>query len=250
MIHTNSQSFECCPIVELRQYTLHPGARDTLVALFDSEFIESQEEVGIDVIAQFRDIDRPNVFTWLRGFPSMAARATALQSFYDGPVWTRHRDAANATMIEWHNVRLLRPVRPRSGITVARHRPGRDTTAPQPDIVVVTIYSLAHDAANEFPQWFDGVIAPHLIATDARPIARLETESSPNTFPRLPVREGEHAFVWMARFRDVAAYDRHRSALLARPRWTAEVEPALRRCLTAPVEVLRLEPTLRSRRLL
>lgn len=244
------RAFHCCPVVELRQYTLHPGTRDTLIALFDREFVESQEDVGIEVIAQFRDIDRPDVFTWLRGFPSMSARATALRSFYDGPVWARHCDAANATMIDWHNVRLLRPVRPSSGITVARNRPGLGTTVAPPGVVVVTVYSLAHEAANDFPQWFDAVVAPQLIASAGRPIARLETELSPNTFPRLPVREGEDTFVWMARFDDVAAYDRHVSALIARPRWAAEIRPALGRYLTAPAEVLRLRPTLRSRLLL
>ena len=25
----------CCPVVELKQYTLHPGMRDTLIELFD-----------------------------------------------------------------------------------------------------------------------------------------------------------------------------------------------------------------------
>ncbi len=30
----------CCPVVELRQYTLHPGKRDILIELFDREFIE------------------------------------------------------------------------------------------------------------------------------------------------------------------------------------------------------------------
>jgi len=34
-----------CTIVELRQYTLHPGQREALFALFDREFVESQEEI-------------------------------------------------------------------------------------------------------------------------------------------------------------------------------------------------------------
>ena len=29
------------PIVELRRYTLHPGRRDTLIELFDREFVET-----------------------------------------------------------------------------------------------------------------------------------------------------------------------------------------------------------------
>jgi hypothetical protein len=37
----------CCPLVELRQYTLHPGKRDVLIDLFDREFVESQEALGM-----------------------------------------------------------------------------------------------------------------------------------------------------------------------------------------------------------
>jgi len=43
----------CCPIVELRQYTLHPGKRDVLIDLFDREFVESREALGMKVIGQF-----------------------------------------------------------------------------------------------------------------------------------------------------------------------------------------------------
>ncbi len=46
----------CCPVVELRQYTLHPGKRDVLIDLFDREFLETQEEVGMRIIGQFRDL--------------------------------------------------------------------------------------------------------------------------------------------------------------------------------------------------
>ena len=44
----------CCPVVELRQYTLHPGKRDVLIDLFDREFVESQEALGIKIIGQSR----------------------------------------------------------------------------------------------------------------------------------------------------------------------------------------------------
>ena len=62
------------PIVELRMYTLHPGRRDELIELFDREFVETQEAVGIQVIGQFYDLDDPNRFVWLRGFNDMSAR--------------------------------------------------------------------------------------------------------------------------------------------------------------------------------
>src|SRR3546814_8907243 len=54
-------------VLELRQYTLRPHTRDTLIALFDSTFVESQEAVGMSVLGQFRDLDDPERFVWLRG---------------------------------------------------------------------------------------------------------------------------------------------------------------------------------------
>jgi len=84
------------PVVELRQYTVHAGMRDVLIDLFDREFVESQEATGMTVISQFRMLDDPSRFVWLRGFSSMSARARALEAFYEAPVWQRHREAANA----------------------------------------------------------------------------------------------------------------------------------------------------------
>ena len=59
----------CCPIVELRQYTLHPGQRDVLIELFDANLSKRQEAEGIKVIGIFRRMDAPDQFVWLRGFP-------------------------------------------------------------------------------------------------------------------------------------------------------------------------------------
>lgn len=234
-------------IVELRRYELHPGRRDTLIALFEREFVETQEATGMELIAQFRDLDHPDVFTWLRGFPSMPARAASLEAFYGGPVWARHRDAANATMISSDDVRLLRPARPGSGLVMAEERPPVGAVAIPPVLVVATVATLTGLAAPGFGAWFDREMTPLLAATGAPPIAAYETEPSVNDFPRLPVREGEHAFVWLARFDDVAAHDRHLSALAADRRWSSDVQPELARRLAAPLETWRLAPTARSR---
>jgi hypothetical protein len=37
-------------LLELRRYRLHPGRRDELIALFEREFIETQEAVGLQVL--------------------------------------------------------------------------------------------------------------------------------------------------------------------------------------------------------
>src|SRR6266436_7570283 len=106
------------PILELRQYTLHPGQRDVLIELFERAFIETQEAVGAAVIGQFRDLEDPNRFVWLRGFPDMEKHLAALQAFYGGVVWKEHREAANATMVDSDNVLLLRPAAPTSGFSL------------------------------------------------------------------------------------------------------------------------------------
>lgn len=74
-------------IVELRQYTLHPGARETLIELFEREFVTGQQSVGITVGGRFRDLDDPDRFVWLRAFPDMTRRRRSLEAFYTGPVW-------------------------------------------------------------------------------------------------------------------------------------------------------------------
>jgi hypothetical protein len=71
-------------VIALRQYTLRPGTRDAFVALFDAELAEPQKADGIRVLGQFRDLDRPDMFVWLRDFPDMEARRRALHGFYDG----------------------------------------------------------------------------------------------------------------------------------------------------------------------
>lgn len=233
-------------VVELRQYTLRPGQREVLVDLFEREFIETQEAVGMHVIGHFRDLDAPDRFVWLRGFPSMAARRDALQAFYSGPVWRRHRDAANATMIDSDNVLLLRPAHPDSAVapaTAARPAPG--ATAPG-GALCLGVCALDAPAEQGFAARFDQALLPLLRAHGAEVIARYLTDASENTFPRLPVREGERVFVWLARFDDVAALDAHLAALRTSARWKQALAAALLEDLARPPDLLRLAPTARS----
>jgi hypothetical protein len=173
-------------IVELRQYTLRPGRRDELIELFDREFVESQEELGLAVLGQFRDLDRPDMFVWLRGFRDMAVRRRGLEAFYAGPVWKRHGPAANATMIDSDDVLLLRAIVP----PPAAARDGRPPTS----VLTATIWYRDRPFDDAFTRWFRD--------RDAGAVAVLSTEYAENDFPALPVREGEHAFAWFTRAGD------------------------------------------------
>jgi hypothetical protein len=233
------------PIVELRQYTLHPGTRDTLIELFDREFVESQEALGIKVIGQFRPLDDPDRFIWLRGFPDMPTRARALEAFYDGPVWAQHRDAANGTMIDSDNVLLLRPAGPGAGFVLHDRRPPPGSTRIPDGLVVATIYYVDPEDADQFADFFAAALAPVLRSAGASIAGVFVTEDAPNNFPSLPVREGEHALVYFAAFADESAYERHRTALAETPRWQ-RLECDLGLHLTSSPETWRLQPTARS----
>lgn len=200
-------------VLELRQYTLHPGKRDTLIELFEREFIEPQEAAGMTLVGQFRDFDNPDRFVWLRSFPDMMLRRQALAAFYGGPVWKKFRDEANATMIDSDNVLLLRPM----NATSAFSPPSISQTAAS--IIVATIYYVDEIAGEEFQD--------RNMTAATQPLACYVTETAENTYPALPVRTGENVVVSFSR--DGAS-------------------PAgISNEGSRPIEQLRLQPTIRSR---
>jgi hypothetical protein len=180
-------------LIELRQYLLHAGHRDTLIDVFDREFVEAQEAAGIDVLGQFRDPQRPDYFVWFRGFPDMTARHESLTAFYDGPVWARHRDVANATMIDSDNVMLLRAVSRDDALPVHR-RNQRDIRKPTGLVVVVAEH--VHHINDVAIENFKSDVIPVLHQSGCRTLGVYATEAAPNTFVRLPVRT-DRAIVWI-----------------------------------------------------
>lgn len=230
-------------VVELRQYTLHAGRRDELITLFEREFIEPQEELGMHVIGQFRDLDKPDRFVWLRGFRDMASRAPALAAFYGGPVWQAHRDAANATMIDSDNVLLLRTAWPGAGIDLrGRTRAAVHSRAQTAGLFDASIFALRHAAPPELLLFCRNVMSPLLARAGAQSQGWYVTEPTPNNFPRLPVREGQTVLVGFALFTDAEAFE----TFCRSGAWAREVQPTLDRWLSRPTESLRLAPTPRS----
>jgi quinol monooxygenase YgiN len=234
---------DACQVVELRRYALRPGQRDTLIDLFDREFVETQEAVGMCILGQFRDRDDPDSFVWMRGFADMDTRKKALESFYGGPVWKQHAEAARATMLDASNVLLLRPV---VGVALdPSRRPPPDSTADPSGLLAITIWPLVHATAGELPLLFRRVLEPALSDARITVLASYATERSENTFPSLPVRENEDVFVWMAMFDDEAAHARHVRALEQSSVWS-HASQVIAAHLAGEEEVLRLFPTARS----
>ncbi|WP_157253496.1 NIPSNAP family protein [Nonomuraea typhae] len=220
-------------IYELRRYTLRPGTRDTLIDLFEREFVETQEEVGIELVAQFREPAAPDAFVWIRAFPDMDARRRSLTAFYTGPAWKAHRDAARATMVDTDDVLLLRSVlgepfggAPAPRAPVEAGPPAGDTAGPpagdtagpyEMGAYVLTVFHVTDGFTERFAE-----LAPGAVAC-------FETEPATNTYTPLPVREGVKVFAWF-------------TAGAGKP-----VLEGVDELLTGPPEQYVLQPTARSR---
>ena len=186
------------------------------------------------IFGQFRDRQRPDRFVWIRGFPDMASRHRALDRFYSGPVWSAHRTAANDTMLDSSDVLLLRPARPDAAFLIDSDAPsGRRSTR-----VVAAIYQFANAVDEAELTRFQAEVGPRLQASGVVVQGVFVTETAPNTFTRLPVREGEHVLVW------VGYVDR---ADLSRQSLEQLATLGARGGITSIPTLLDLEPTSRSR---
>lgn len=222
-------------VIELRQYTLKGGMRAPFTRLFEREFVTTQNVVGCHVRAVFRDLDDPDRFVWMRGFTGMDARKAALEAFYFGPVWKTHRTEANAMIVDSDNVLLLKPL---TGAVGPATLGGRG-------LVRIAIHRLREVDPAALAAFFASRMQPVIEAAGAQVVATLATEAAANTFPRLPVREHDPVFVWIAHFPDETAERGFTRQWGAVSGWRDGIADALLPALMQKPEVLRLMPSIR-----
>lgn len=224
-------------VFELRRYTLKPGAREALIDVFDAHLVETQEAVGMSVVCQFRDPAAPDQFVWFRGFADQEARTRALPAFYDGPVWAQHGPAANETMLEWHDVLMLKPATPGSGLDTSglERLPPSTIDLEDGHNYIVAIHHLAPGAADAEAVLAAKAVADAVGSTGGAVIASLISDRSENGFKQLPVREGECAAVTLVRPSVAQAIPALEAALRAVPVGNGR-----------PPDIARLVPTARS----
>jgi hypothetical protein len=170
------------------------------------------------------------------GVPLRLYSVGALESFYGGPVWAAHRIAANATMLETNGVLLLRPARPELAFrlddaTRATRSDGRGAVT-----VLAGVHQMPQPVDAQTVARFERQVAPLLQGHGVRLEGVFITEPSPNTFTKLPVREGEHVLVWFG--------------TIARDQLAQSPVDRLASLVTLdnqPATLLELEPTPRSR---
>jgi hypothetical protein len=144
-------------------------------------------------------------------------------------------------------VLLLRPALRTSGFSLENmKRPPVGSDEVPTSLIVATIYYFEHPVPSDFINFFEHTLKPVATNLGATISAYFVTEDSENTFPALPVREGENVFAWFSTFQDSAAYENYLTALSQSERWRDEVTVELTRYVDKAPEILKLSPTARS----
>jgi hypothetical protein len=150
-------------------------------------------------------------------------------------------------MIDSDNVLLLHPATPTSGFSLeSKTRPPAGSNESRSELIVATIYYFDAPVDSGFVQFFEKTVKPAVTGSGATVLAYFVTEHSENTFPALPVRQGENVLVSFVRLNDAAAYGRHIAALTQLPRRRDEISKELARRMKREPEILKLSPTTQS----
>jgi hypothetical protein len=179
------------------------------------------------------------LFTYLRGFPSMDARAEVKGDFYNGLLWKEHASKVNDRLVSSDDVLLLRPLAPGRGLPVL---PAVDVGAESrgaAGAVVLQIFEVKEGSVEALAREAEDAFAGYRGA-GAREAAVLATLDAPNNFPRHPVRtDGPHV-VWVGLLSDEAALERLMPL-------AEHAGRTLSRHLRSRPELVFLDPTPRSR---
>lgn len=188
-------------VYEFRRYTIKPGERQHFALDFDAFFPEAFEQQGAIVAGSFLERQKPNGFTWIRGFHTVDARALLNAAFYYGPLWKEHRQAVNAMIDDSDNVMLMRPLTPEREIPILPAvDPVADTNGAQ-GVIVAQIFSVKPDGVEAFAKAAEPTFAAYR-AAGAREAGVLVTLDAKNNFPQLPVRTDGPFLVWLGVVKD------------------------------------------------
>ena len=93
-------------IVEVRSYRITPGKRDEFVKFFEERSIAAQQSYGMKIVGPMLDLENPNKFVFLRGFPTMEELHRMKDEFYGGKLWKEEFEHVLMPMIESYDVIL------------------------------------------------------------------------------------------------------------------------------------------------
>jgi hypothetical protein len=93
-------------IVEVRTYKIKPGLRERFLDFFETQSVPALRAEGMRVLGPLVDLENPDVFVWLRAFPSLEERDRMKNAFYEGQKWKTELEAIAMPMLDNYSVVL------------------------------------------------------------------------------------------------------------------------------------------------
>lgn len=233
-------------VLEIRNYLLKPDVREHFIDYFEQHFIASQEAVNLQVLGQFRVIDEPNHFVWMRGFSDMQTRLEGLENFYYGSVWRQYGPLANELMLEWDNVHLLRPLDDTqmllNGVNTASIAADlhAGTISPYTGVIGIDFYRSLPGKRQALIEAFQTQVFHRYERKGVQLRGSFIAEMAENKFARLPVIQNEDEFVVITAYKDRDTYQSTIQSI------KPILENTINVLLNEAPQSLQLNPTLRS----
>jgi hypothetical protein len=229
------------PVVELARYAIRPGQSQSFARVFDAYFPEAFQHLGVIFLGQGLERRNASLFTYLRGFPSMDARAEVKGDFYNGLLWKEHAAKVNDRLVSSDDVMLLRPLARGRGLPVL---PAVDVGAAGAEdgaggVVLLQVFAVREGEVEALAAQAEDAFAAYR-AAGGREAAVLVSLDAPNNFPRHPIRTDGPFLVWVGVADENPIADRIASL-------AAGAGESLRPRLRGEPELVLLDPTPRSR---
>jgi hypothetical protein len=193
-------------VIELRNYGIKHGLRDSFIHYFEENFIQPQEALKGYLLGQYRVKGYEDNFCWIRGFKDMQVRSSFLPAFYYGPAWKQHKSVANSMLANNDNVYLLQPLLFRNDSL----EPAKSITSfrliPTNGIAVVEFYT-ANTKLDQLLKLFAKEYLPLLKECGINDCTLWTSVLEENDFPRLPVFQDKNLLVSITFYKNELDYD-------------------------------------------
>jgi hypothetical protein len=93
-------------IVEVRTYRIAPGKRDDFIKFFEQHSAPALQSYGMKVVGPLIDLENPNRFIFLRGFPSIEDLHRMKDEFYRSRLWKEELEHIAMPVLESYDVTL------------------------------------------------------------------------------------------------------------------------------------------------
>jgi hypothetical protein len=192
-------------LLELRNYRVRPGTRESFISYFEDNFIEPHNKLGGYLLGQFRVKDASDNFFWIRGFNDMNSRKQFLTNFYYSSFWKDHKTVPNSLLLNNDNVYLLKPLDVADSSSTKEAVFDGNWFGQDKGLAVVEFF-ISNTKLDKLVSFVKNSYFPVLRKTGVEHCSFWVSETAPNDFPALPVFQDKNLLVQISFYHDELEY--------------------------------------------